>query len=950
VAIPSQALRPNGRREGVETRRAAPKARTRYGEGIVQTTNSSRRERVDEAAQAVAGTKIRWGKPRAGSIPAARTIESLFVLISSPERHVKKPQDKSGKMDIATVGEKVATVDVTIGPRFLNLFSEHLYSSPNKAFEELVSNSWDAGAETVYISAPDDLTATDASIWILDDGQSMDINGLQLLWSVATSKKRESETINGRKQIGKFGVGKLATYILANQLTHICKAPDGKIRAVTMDYRLIDEAAAAATLHIEKLPLSVRELTQAKLESLLKLYPNGQAAFDLINKNVPALKKAPDYENEFGAPEEPSTSPKGTWTLAVLSSLKESGQKLQQGWIKRILRSALPLSGTISVKFNDEILYSSKSAAEVEQDWTLGPSIDIDSLTLPDDTTVTVTAKDKPYPHLEIPGLGVVSGRARLYKSRISGGKSDEVDYSNGFFVNVLGRVIKPDDPYFGLENLSHSSWSKFRATVRADALDERLAVTRESISESAELHIMRALLMRLFNKARSAHDAAAQAGWPNAGEILIEKWGVVPFEPLQRVVADRLGNSLPPFVDVSNVADIEEVRKQWAQETSGQPDKLITNVVVEEGPSTERLVKYDVAKRQVVVNLNHPFTREHGTTQEQLRLLRDTALVELLTDAFMTDIGLPDDQLREILNYRERAYRLVAQVRRHSASQIVTMLLESTNHPKGFERIVGDALENLGFGVERLGQSGEPEGIATALITPVAPTKADDGDQKVAYRFTYDAKSSASGKVATHNIGMSGLARHRKQHGADHTLVVAPGYADGALQKEATDNAVTPIKAADLATLVMLAAGYGPLNLAQFRKIFELHDPSKVADWVKNLESNMQKSTSLSLDTLIQALDEITKSNPDRPDMLDCTLIADRCRKVLNHNTFPTRGQVAQTIRGLSLIIPNVIQIAPTGYDVMLSAPPAKIKDALTLQLNNVPTNLKFGITHGVG
>ena len=73
VAIPSQALRLNGRREGVETRRAAPKARTRYGEGIVQTTNSSRRERVDEAAQAVAGTKIRWGKPRAGSIPAART-------------------------------------------------------------------------------------------------------------------------------------------------------------------------------------------------------------------------------------------------------------------------------------------------------------------------------------------------------------------------------------------------------------------------------------------------------------------------------------------------------------------------------------------------------------------------------------------------------------------------------------------------------------------------------------------------------------------------------------------------------------------------------------------------------------------------------------------------------------------------------------------------------------
>ena len=39
MAIPSQA-----RREGVETRRAAPKAQ-RYGEGIVQTTNAKGRRR-----------------------------------------------------------------------------------------------------------------------------------------------------------------------------------------------------------------------------------------------------------------------------------------------------------------------------------------------------------------------------------------------------------------------------------------------------------------------------------------------------------------------------------------------------------------------------------------------------------------------------------------------------------------------------------------------------------------------------------------------------------------------------------------------------------------------------------------------------------------------------------------------------------------------------------------
>ena len=56
MAIPSQARR----REGVETRRVAPKApeinRVGHGEGIVQTTNA-----LWAATKVVAGMKIRWG-------------------------------------------------------------------------------------------------------------------------------------------------------------------------------------------------------------------------------------------------------------------------------------------------------------------------------------------------------------------------------------------------------------------------------------------------------------------------------------------------------------------------------------------------------------------------------------------------------------------------------------------------------------------------------------------------------------------------------------------------------------------------------------------------------------------------------------------------------------------------------------------------------------------------
>jgi hypothetical protein len=69
MAIPSQARK----REGVETRRAAPKAQGQ-GEGIVQTPNRSGVSQAPRrAAKAVAGTKIRWAQAHAGSIPAART-------------------------------------------------------------------------------------------------------------------------------------------------------------------------------------------------------------------------------------------------------------------------------------------------------------------------------------------------------------------------------------------------------------------------------------------------------------------------------------------------------------------------------------------------------------------------------------------------------------------------------------------------------------------------------------------------------------------------------------------------------------------------------------------------------------------------------------------------------------------------------------------------------------
>ena len=134
-----------------------------------------------------------------------------------------------------TVGNTTDQIDVKISLRIIQLFSEGLYSSPNKAVEELVSNAFDAGAENAHIILSPDLRDPDATIVVIDDGEGMNADGLKKHWIIGESTRRTASGSSRRKPIGKFGIGKLATYVLATKLTHICKSGE-TYYAATMDY------------------------------------------------------------------------------------------------------------------------------------------------------------------------------------------------------------------------------------------------------------------------------------------------------------------------------------------------------------------------------------------------------------------------------------------------------------------------------------------------------------------------------------------------------------------------------------------------------------------------------------------------------------------------------------------------------------------------------------------
>ena len=55
-------------------------------------------------------------------------------------------------------GRVIDNIDVKISYKIIELFSAGLYSSPNKAFEELICNSYDAFASKVSVYLPEDLT------------------------------------------------------------------------------------------------------------------------------------------------------------------------------------------------------------------------------------------------------------------------------------------------------------------------------------------------------------------------------------------------------------------------------------------------------------------------------------------------------------------------------------------------------------------------------------------------------------------------------------------------------------------------------------------------------------------------------------------------------------------------------------------------------------------------
>jgi histidine kinase/DNA gyrase B/HSP90-like ATPase len=194
---------------------------------------------------------------------------------------------------IQQLGTPKPNLEVRLSRELVGLLSEQLYQSPVKAIEELVVNAYDADADSCRIALANGAGSGGAMV-VFDDGVGMDEEGLSDLWHVGHSRKRDEqvEQARKRKQIGKFGIGKLSTYAVANRLTYISRVND-VVLATSLDYDTFKEDPEGPGVPVE-LPV-----VEVPLEKLLEHPPLAAG-----------LQRARVDEKSLG-------TPGVTWTIVV---------------------------------------------------------------------------------------------------------------------------------------------------------------------------------------------------------------------------------------------------------------------------------------------------------------------------------------------------------------------------------------------------------------------------------------------------------------------------------------------------------------------------------------------------------------------------------------------------------------------------------------------------------
>lgn len=656
---------------------------------------------------------------------------------------------------LAGVGSEVDTLILDIDYHIIEHFSKHLYSSPNKAIEELVCNGFDAWATEVRVYLPGRFTRN--HVLVIDDGFSMDIGGLKTLWHIADSPKVGERVAVGpkgeqRRMIGKFGIGKLASYTVGNTIAHLCRRED-EYYAVEVDYADIMEGPGGKSTGNPK-PVGIRKIERDEAREFVRAH---------------FAEFPQDLVEFFDRPH---------WTVAIIGRLKVDN--FPRGRLRWVLGNGMPIRPDFHVTVDDESVVPAL-ARENPTSW------DMSSAEIQDAITAFWKAEFKKKavsgrvqfgkekgldpmnpsaetPFVTLPLLGRVWGTASLYDHSLVAGRAAETGRSHGFFVMVRGRLVNQEDEKLFLNEPSFSTFYKSQYVIHVDGLDEDLLADREHVKRDSPRALELAILQRaLYLVTRTENDAretkAAEAA--RGGALLPIHSREFFRSPLGELLIRHTG-------DVS-AADIGHFG-------------LERRALGEDAP----LVSLSKDASGFEVNAQHPYIRnlenELGSGKKAKQFLRafdQLAVADALYLGHLYELGLTEDQAKAAAEWRDDFLRTLATMPVGDLAELARNL-DETSYQQGaeFEDAIASVLQAMGFHAERDGASGQKDGFLKAPCGPEG------------FIFTFEAKGSKN-TVVNDAAEVSAAAAHRDAVGASHAVIVARKFAGFEQPKGSTKPAV---------------------------------------------------------------------------------------------------------------------------------------------------------------
>ena len=766
----------------------------------------------------------------------------------------------------------------------------------------------------------------DATIAVFDDGEGMDQEGLKRHWLIGISNKRRLSTLpKGRQQIGKFGIGKLATYVLSNRLTHISKCGE-KYYSTSMDYQIIERRVGQEVEPKAPIKLALRELTETQATRAVESW-TGTAAF----KNSRTVL--------FG-----QGSP-ASWTLSIMSSLKPKVHEIKLGTLGWVLRTALPLRPDFEIRLNGQKLESSKEGKGLLQRWVLGK----DLLELPRPSPKPITALEdanvaKSSEHrfgLDVPGLGRITGYAEAYKDLLTG-KSDEIGRSHGFFVYVYGRLLNVDDGHFAIspDELRHGTFGRFRLVVHMDGLDEGLRSNREGIGEGPLLDKAQDVLRAIFNAVRpriETHDRDEAPGAKLARVLAASPASLSrrPIVELSRAVAT--GESESRYLIVPKYETDEEMKTFLADlenRATDEAERFITGVQIDfDGSPRDGVARFDTQSGVLRLNAWHPFVatfHEEFTNKRLGQPLELLAMAEVLTEAHLYVIGVESSKIENFLFARDHLLRnLTDESGRQSSLSLANALIEARNSPDRLEKAACDAFRSLGFDVTPLGKRGEPDGVAAAYLS------ADERGSPRNYKVSLEAKSKekSGATVSAKNVGIATVVQHRDKHECEHAVVIGPAFPTSSgessslgqqiqadrKKSEAAGKAqtITLITVDDLAKLVRLRP-VKQIGLQKLRELFQQCGlPDESHEWVESVRQTVVERPPYRL--IVETIQALQR-NYQRASV-DYSALRVELRHLSPPIEYQTNDELFELCRGMSQMAPGAMFASASAVELDQSA-----------------------------